>query len=162
MTAGKTRIGRMLGTALGWRFIDVDAEIERRTGRTVARIFQEDGEPAFRLLESEATIEALQQDEGVIASGGGWAARPGAIEGVPGGTLVIWLRIPAREAVRRARRGRPRPLLDRPDPLATARALLAEREPNYRRAHWTIDVEGREPAAIVEDIMQRMKQLHGR
>ena len=71
MGAGKSTVGRLLARDLGWRFIDIDAEVEARHGRTVAAIFAEQGEDVFRRLESAAIARALGQKHAVIALGGG-------------------------------------------------------------------------------------------
>src|ERR1700745_2998164 len=71
MGAGKSTIGRMLAQSLGWDFVDTDAVIESRTGMTIARIFAEQGEDAFRALEAEAVREQARVEHVVLALGGG-------------------------------------------------------------------------------------------
>jgi shikimate kinase len=157
MAAGKSTVGRILADQLGWRFVDVDAEIERRAGRSIAEIFRTDGEAAFRVLEAELVASLDSADRSVIAPGGGWAARPGALE-VRSGTVTVWLRVSPEEAVRRARAARlARPLLETDDPLATARELLGLREPFYRQARIWIDAEQRGPHAIANEIRERIE-----
>ncbi|RIL05855.1 MAG: shikimate kinase, partial [Proteobacteria bacterium] len=77
MGAGKSAVGEALAAALGLRFEDTDAAIERRARRSVAQIFAERGEPAFRALE-RAAIERLAGRPVVAALGGGAIAQPGA------------------------------------------------------------------------------------
>lgn len=155
MGAGKSRVARELSRILGWESLDVDQEVERRAGRSIAAIFREDGEAAFRLLEAEVTEELLRQDRVIVATGGGWAsASPGRMESLAADTLSVWLRISAEEAVRRvgSGRGRVRPLLRVPDPLAEAHRLLADREPSYRMARLALDVDRFPPKAIARQI----------
>jgi shikimate kinase len=102
MGAGKTVVGAALAARLGWTHLDLDREVERRDGRPVARIFAEDGEARFRALEAAAGAALAGRARVVLSSGGGWAARAGALESLGPGTLAVWLRVPAEEAVRRA------------------------------------------------------------
>src|ERR1051326_6210130 len=71
MGAGKTTVGRRLAKKLGWKFLDLDEEIEHREGRTVANIFKEDGERHFRSLEHSCLKELASVPKAVIAMGGG-------------------------------------------------------------------------------------------
>jgi shikimate kinase len=153
MAAGKSTIGKLLADRLGWRFLDPDVEIARRTGTTIAEIFRTDGEAAFRALERELTASLHSVPPVVLAPGGGWITNPGAVEALPPGSILVWLRVSAEEAVRRALAASDeRPLLAGPDPLAAARTLLAAREPLYAAADLVVDVEGRDPADIVQEI----------
>ncbi len=72
----KTFIGTALAKQLGLEFQDTDKTIEERAGKSIARIFAEDGEPAFRTLESDITAEACSQTDLVIAAGGGAVMDP--------------------------------------------------------------------------------------
>jgi shikimate kinase len=158
MAAGKSTVGRRLAHALDWRFRDLDDEIERHTGLRVPDIFRARGEAAFRQLERELTDRLLREPQTVVAPGGGWAALPGVMDALPDGVLTIWLRVSAEEAVRRAQaEGRPRPLLDADDALATAKSLLAARAPAYAMAHAGIDVDDRAPDEVVEAILAMLK-----
>ena len=71
MGAGKSTVGRLLAAELGWRFLDIDAEVERKYGATIAAIFASEGEQVFRQRESAAIARALGQKQVVIALGGG-------------------------------------------------------------------------------------------
>jgi shikimate kinase len=158
MAAGKSTIGPRLARALDWQFFDVDEEIERRSGISIADFFRTRGESAFRALEQSLTQELSSVPHVVLAPGGGWAASARAFEQLPHGACVVWLRITAEEALRRAQASPVvRPLLHVADPLKTARNLLAQREKMYSRAHITIDVDARTPDEIVEDIIERIR-----
>ncbi len=156
MASGKTTVGRQLAERLGWHFVDVDEEIVRRSGQTVPDIFREHGEAVFRALEARLAAEVRSAEHAVIAPGGGWVTTPGALDDLPDGTFVVWLRVSAEEAVRRAGGGTGRPLLAGADPLDRARTLLAERESLYRRADLVLDVDDRTPADIVDAIAARI------
>jgi shikimate kinase len=154
MAAGKTAVGAELARRLGWAHLDLDREIERREGRSVAAIFAEDGERRFRELEARATAELARRARVVVSPGGGWIAGAGNLEALGPGTLAVWLQVSAEAAVRRAS-ATPgeRPLLAGTDPLEAARRLLEARAPLYARAGVHVDTEGRSPgevAAIIE------------
>lgn len=154
MAAGKSTVGRLLADRLGWRFIDLDQEIVREAGTTIAEIFRTRGESAFRAMERRLTAALHSVAPAVLAPGGGWITNPGVREALPAGARLVWLRLSPEEAVRRAlATGQERPLLAGPDPLDAARTLLAAREPLYATADLVVDVEGREPADIVQEII---------
>ncbi len=69
--AGKTTVGTLVANRLGWRFLDTDALIEDQVRRTVAQVFSEEGEAAFRQREAEALQQAAAQEQVVVATGGG-------------------------------------------------------------------------------------------
>ncbi len=153
MGAAKSTVGAALARRLGWRFADVDAEVELRAGASVAEIFAEQGEEAFREMEARAAADLLSADGVVVAAGGGWAATPGRLGSVPAGTLSIWLDVSAEEALRRA--GSPpgrRPLLEVERPLETARALVETRRSAYAAANGRVDTEG----SSVDDVTARV------
>src|SRR5580704_600629 len=71
MGAGKSTVGRLLATRLGWNFLDLDAHLEARTSTTIPQLFERHGEAHFRRLESSALASALGRDHTVLALGGG-------------------------------------------------------------------------------------------
>lgn len=154
MGAGKTRVGRALAGELGWKFVDFDEEIERRTGRSVAELFSERGEAGFRELEAEVTGWAASLEDVVLAPGGGWIGVPGALERLRSHALVVWLDVSAGEALRRVAAGGPeRPLLQVDDPAAAASRLLAERTPRYAAAaDARVAVDGRTVEEITREV----------
>jgi hypothetical protein len=80
MGTGKTTIGRAVAARMGFRLLDSDQEIEKAAGRTIAEIFAQDGEPAFRSMERDF-IENGHPDRGcVVACGGGLVVQPGMLE----------------------------------------------------------------------------------
>jgi inosine-uridine nucleoside N-ribohydrolase len=66
---GKSRVGRLVAERLRWRFVDTDAEIERRAGHSVAEIFAREGEAAFRAREEEVVLDLLGRDDVEVARG---------------------------------------------------------------------------------------------
>jgi shikimate kinase/3-dehydroquinate synthase len=130
MGAGKSTAAEGAAAALGWSMVDVDREIEGRLGKTIERIFAEDGEAAFRAAEERLTLELLRSPERrVLALGGGALSSPRVREALAD-HLVIWLDTPLDTAWKRAS-GSGRPLAQ--DRSVFAR-LYAEREPLYAAA----------------------------
>lgn len=154
--AGKTLVGRLLAERLEWRFVDIDAEAERLVGRSIAEVFAEGGEPAFRELEARVSRSASPDARTVVSTGGGWMAQPELRAAWPG-AVRVWLQVePARAASRLARERSSRPLLAGPDPEASLAQLLAERLPAYRLAEITVRTDGLEPEAVAEAILKRL------
>lgn len=157
MGSGKTTLGPLLARELEWDFRDVDREVEERTGRTIARIFAEEGEEAFREIEDRAARSLLARERVVLATGGGWPCRPGRLEALPAGTLAVWLRVSPSTAVRRSREEPgARPLLEASDPERRARELLDLRIPYYRMAHWSVDTEAAPPDELARRLAERL------
>lgn len=157
MGAGKSTVGRRVAESLGYRFVDLDDEIERLAGRPVPEIFGSGGETRFRELEARATRQLEARARTVVAVGGGWMARPELRDAWPG-AVRVWLRVDAAEAVGRLGDRLPsRPLLaDRDDPVAAARRLLEDRRPHYERAEIHVATDGREVETVAEEVVRRL------
>lgn len=138
MGTGKTAVGQRLAARLGRPFIDTDALVEARAGRPIARIFQEDGEEAFRRLEAHAVAEACTQPGAVIATGGGVVLRPENMRRLRQAGVVVALRADPDAILARVGAGEDRPLLSA-DPATRMRDLLAERDALYRQCDLSVD-----------------------
>ena len=108
--SGKTVTGLALAALLGVPFHDTDEAIVRETGRSIADIFVEDGEAAFRALERVEMTRALAEERGVVALGGGAPVQPGAAELLAGHT-VVFLDVGIADASKRIGFDQSRPLL---------------------------------------------------
>ncbi len=158
MGCGKSTVGPILARRLDWTFHDVDRTIEEAERSSVAEIFRERGEAAFRTLEDAAMEEFLRLREVVLAPGGGWAAAPERLERLPPGTLSVWLRVSAEESVRRVSGGgEARPLLEGDAPAETARSLLRRREGAYAGADMALDTERRSPEDLARAVAERIR-----
>jgi shikimate kinase len=132
MGAGKTRVGRLVASALGWPFHDADLLVEWGAGRSVPAVFSEEGEAGFRRRESAVLAElAGREPPLVVATGGGVVERAGNRRLLAESFRVVWLRIAPEEAARRLAGGRGRPLLAESDPVEVLRSLAATREALY-------------------------------
>lgn len=155
MASGKSTVGRLLARRLGWEFVDLDQRIFDRTGLTAGEIIRERGEDAFREMEAAVTDEVAGSTRIVLAPGGGWATRPELAHRLGDEVVRVWLRITPHEALRRAE-GDPidRPLLGPPAGRRERVAeLLRSRTPLYAAAEVVVDVDGREPDVVVEEIL---------
>jgi shikimate kinase len=161
MGCGKSVVGARLAERLGWEHVDLDHEIVRREGRSIAEIFHTGGEASFRRLEMEATRALIDRSRVVFSTGGGWITNPESLSLVPPRSLTVWLHVSPEVALSRVRAdagGAVRPMLDTPDPEAAARALHAAREPLYGRADVKIHTDGREVDALVTEIEAHVRR----
>jgi shikimate kinase len=139
MGAGKTAIGRRLATALELPFEDADAAIEAAAGATIADIFAEIGEAAFREKERQVIARLLGGERRVLALGGGAFMDPQTRSLVRERALSIWLSADLDTLVRRTARRGTRPLLATGDPAGTLAKLLEQRQPVYAEADIVVD-----------------------
>ncbi len=159
---GKTTLARLLAERLGWEWIDADVEIERRAGKSIARIFAEDGEPAFRDLEAAVIADLCRRDRLVLAAGGGAPMRSENRDSMRDAGKVVWLQalpetIHRRMAGDATTAGR-RPNLTSQGGLDEILNVLAQRESVYRdSAHVEVDTEGQTPDQLVDTILDRLQ-----
>ena len=151
--SGKTTVARLLARRLGWRLLDTDQEIRRRTGKAIDQIFREDGEPSFRSIEAEVVQAACRRARQVIATGGGAVLDPESRRSMRDGNLVVLLETtPETLAARLANSvsRNPRPLLAGSDLVTGLADLSRQREPHYRCAHHVVQTDGRGPSEVAE------------
>jgi 3-dehydroquinate synthase len=143
MGAGKSAVGEALASALGRPFLDLDAEIERSAGARIGEIFEQEGESGFRRRERKA-LEAVAGQSAVVALGGGTPAQRGALARLTATGRAVYLRARLETLLERVGEAAERPLLanlSQREREAKLRGLLAEREPVYRRAAFTVDTD---------------------
>ena len=140
--SGKTRVGAALAERLGWRWVDLDAEIERAGSRPPAEILGSDGEAAFRALELDALRRVIgQRGPTVISCGGGVLTVDAARTLLLRQTVVVWLDAPDLILQQRVGDGNGRPLLAG-NPAATLPRLRAARTATYAQAHLRVSASG--------------------
>ncbi|MGH8582135.1 MAG: shikimate kinase AroK [Gammaproteobacteria bacterium] len=153
MGAGKSTIGRQLAKVLQCPFVDSDREIERRTGVSIATIFDIEGEAGFRLRERKV-IAALAELKGiVIATGGGAVLDEANRRAMRQNGFVVFVFAPIERLYARTRRDHGRPLLQTADPRERIAELFRQREPVYREiADLIINTEGRTVRRVANEI----------
>jgi shikimate kinase len=161
---GKTTLAELLARRLGWEWVDADVEIERRAGKSIAQIFAEDGEPAFRDLESQGIADLCRRDRLVLAAGGGAPMREENRLTIRQSGKVVWLTARPETILKRmsgdAATAERRPSLTGHAPLEEIVQLLARREPMYREtADFTVDTENRTPQELTAEILDRLEML---
>lgn len=158
MGVGKTTIGELLAENLGYDFIDMDAEIEKREGTTIREIFRVKGEPKFRQLESKLVKELSQRDGLVIACGGGAVADPDNAETLRKTSRMVYLTASIEEVINRTISDNNRPLLEVQNPVAVASELLEQRKPVYTKyAEIKVDTTNMTPDEVVEIVLEALK-----
>jgi shikimate kinase/3-dehydroquinate synthase len=137
MATGKSKVGTVLADILGRPFVDTDARIVRAAGRPIGEIFEQDGEEAFRTLESQAVVAAATGEAAVIALGGGAMRQDENWDVIGSNGICLCITASPELLSERIGRNEDRPLLaglDDDERLQRIRELLAEREPFYRRS----------------------------
>lgn len=161
MGAGKTTIGRRLAQSLGLDFFDSDEEVERRTGTTIAIIFEIEGEAGFRKREHQVLSELTALSGIVLATGGGAVLLPANRELLRSRGTVVYLRTGIAEQLRRTRNSSHRPLLNAEKPEERLRELAEQREPLYEAAaDIIVDSPGRKVGATVTEVLDRLADAH--
>ena len=152
--AGKSVVGRELAGRLGVPFIDLDTEIEREAGRTVAEIFGAEGEAAFRALEADALVKAGTQDPAVVACGGGVVLEPANRITLRATGVAVYLDVPLDQLRERVRPASDRPLIREEGDIDR---LLEQREPLYREfAAHVVDGSG-DPGEVADAIVEELR-----
>ena len=131
MGTGKTSVGREVARRLGRPFVDMDAEIETRTGMPISRLFADKGEAAFRDLEAQLCRELCQQQGLVIATGGGTLVDLRNRQGLMASGPVFCLTCTTDGILRRLAAAQDRPLLDVEDRRREVERLLSRRQEAY-------------------------------
>ena len=131
MGSGKTTIGSHTAPLLGLSFIDLDAELERRTGASVNLIFDVEGEKGFRERESRLLKEISRLESCLVATGGGSVLLDENRTLMRKSGVVVYLRTSVRQQLSRLRLDKKRPLLQAPDREQRLEDLAAKRNPIY-------------------------------
>ncbi|MFC9929228.1 shikimate kinase [Streptomyces sp. NPDC127190] len=156
MGVGKSTVGQLLAERLGVGYRDTDDDIVAAEGRTIADIFVEDGEPAFRAIEKRAVHTALAEHEGVLALGGGAILDPDT-RALLTGHRVVYLSMDVEEAVRRTGLNVARPLLA-VNPRKQWRELMEARRHLYEEvATAVVPTDGRTPEEVTRAALDALE-----
>jgi len=154
MGSGKSTVGSILARKLGYRFVDLDSEVENKAGQRIADIFKNQGEPAFRALEAEC-LRAVADSAGiVIAAGGGTPLQNANRIFFQVSASTFFLQTTLETALSRAGSDDSRPLLAQ-EP-AEVKRLFESRAETYLGLGRAVNTEGKTPIEIAESIMEAL------
>lgn len=139
MGAGKTAVGTALARQLGVEFRDSDEEIVRAANRSIAEIFERDGEPFFRARETEVIARLLRGTPCILSTGGGAFLAEANRRLIHDVGVSVWLKADLDLLWQRVRHKTTRPLLRTANPRETLRALYETRQPFYALADITVE-----------------------
>jgi shikimate kinase len=165
MATGKTTIARAIARKSGKTLVEMDVLIEQRAGKSVADIFRDDGEIAFRQLEIDITREIAEKDNQVIACGGGIVLNRINIDRLKKKAVVVLLTVSFDVIAKRVCAGtNDRPLLAKSiDKAQTIRELMSFRQPFYERAaDITVDSSSLGIEATADLIIDKVKSYESK
>jgi len=159
MGAGKTTVGGLLASELGYGFCDTDVLIEQIAGKTINEIFADDGEETFRNLETQVLSELSAYQQLIVATGGGIVLKPQNWSYLHYG-LVVWLDVPVPMLIERLREDTTRPLLQKPDPALELQQILDQRRSLYELADLHICEDfGKTPPQIASRVITEIPKV---
>ena len=163
MGTGKTAVGRVLAEKLGRDFIELDALIEKKAGKSIPEIFQQDGETGFRELEIEAAREVADKKNTVVACGGGIVLNKINIDRLRKEYVIVYLTASPGVILKRTSDDKDgRPLLAVDDRAAQIRELMRYRRPFYERAaDIRINTSKLNIDSVAEMIIRKLRDYEG-
>lgn len=160
MGTGKTTISQALGSQLNVQVTDCDEAIVQFAGKTITRIFEDEGEQGFRDIEQQ-TLMQLPAENHVIATGGGVVLRGENRAFMKENGIIVWLEASIEEILKRLETDQTRPLLAGENKAERIQTLYNERKELYEgTADIRIDTTGKSPDKIIREIMSRMAENH--
>jgi shikimate kinase len=158
MGAGKSTVGALVAARMARPFVDTDELVEVAAGKTVAEIFADAGEAAFRELERVAVDDACASPEPlVIACGGGAVLDPANRRAISGAGVVVWLRASVARLAERVADAAARPLLAGRQPLETLERLQLLRAESYEAvADVILDTDALDAGAVAERVLEEV------
>lgn len=155
MGAGKSTIGKALSKILkDYTFIDVDNVIVDIEGMTISEIFEKKSEEYFRIIEKEIIQELSQEEDLIIALGGGAYENKETREILEENCKVIYLKSTVDRLFNRIKDDKNRPLLQCENPKSKLEELLKLREPNYIKAEYIIETDNKNIDEITKEIIE--------
>ena len=159
MGSGKTTVGKQLAELLGWTFIDLDEEIEKRENKKISQIFNDNGEQYFRKTEKEAIKEFINNEKTILSLGGGAFENEESQKLLKEKSTVIFLKASCQKIFERIKNEIHRPLLHKNFSIETIEFILQKRQKNYEKAHYKIVTDNKTPQEITNDILGVIKWL---
>jgi shikimate kinase len=157
MAVGKSAVGRALARKLRRRFVDLDKVIEKDQGMKVGEIFAQKGELYFRSCEKQALETVLEEDNQVIATGGGAIVDDENLRLVQRKALLVCLTADIDVLLKRVGSGSKRPLLNNGDRRMRIEELLQLRQHKYAQAHLCVDTTDLTIEQVAEKIIEAAK-----
>src|SRR6478736_1938358 len=153
---GKSTLGRLLAERLDVPFIELDREIERRSGATLSEIFDMFGQETFRRAEREALESVLRQHRAfVMATSGSIVTEPGTLELLLASCFTVWLRAEPDEHMKRVmEQGDMRPMAHSARAMEDLIAILKSREPLYAKAAAELVTSGKTPEQNLAELLR--------
>ena len=153
MGSGKTAVGSAMARLLAVPFRDSDTEIELAANRTIAELFERDGEDFFRQKESQVLARLLEGAPCILSTGGGSYLRDENRRMISQRGVAVWLRASTGLLWNRVKHKSTRPLLRTADPRGTLEKLSEERTPHYAMAEFIVDAD---PTYSIEDMANKV------
>ncbi len=154
MGAGKSTIGRLIAKRLDVKFIDIDKIIEKNEKKTIKRIFDENGEKYFRVIEEKITINVIKNKIAVIALGGGAFINNKVREKVLKTCVSVWLKVNIDNLTKRYNKNNRRPLLNKNRLEADVKKIYQSRKKIYSLANFKINCDNIDKGKIVQKIIE--------
>ena len=159
---GKTTVGRTAARLLNWHFVDTDEQIVRTTGKSIASIFDNDDESAFRRLEHEQLVQVCEADQQIVSTGGGMVIDEQNRQLMEANGVIVCLEAELGTICSRLlteESSVARPMLTDSDPMQRIGALKTRRQGAYARAHWTVHTDRLTPDDVAAEVVRAYRML---
>jgi len=165
--SGKSTIGPLLANSLGYEFIDLDHLIEKNAGKSITRIFAEDGEQYFRNLEFSILNALVEQGNLVVSLGGGVLENDRSFELIKQNGTLVYLKSSSRILAKRLCNKTDRPLLKGENGRKLSReeleqkieSIIAKRQPRYENAEITVQSDFKRIGSTVEELTRKIERF---